>query len=81
MFKIKNIMNTKKGLTNMKVKVAILKVKIEQIKNLISLNNIKVWQNLNVIYEYKSDIKKEINWKELSNYNQSIAKILFLTLN
>ncbi|MCX8093510.1 MAG: hypothetical protein N3E50_05015 [Candidatus Goldbacteria bacterium] len=65
----------------MKAKVTIFKVKIKQVKNILSVNDLKSWQNLNIIYDYESDIKKNTNWDELSKYNYSITKLLFLTVN
>jgi hypothetical protein len=65
----------------MKAKVTIFKVKIGQVKNLLSADNIKSWPKMNIIYDYESDIKKDTNWKELINYNYSITKLLFLTPN
>jgi hypothetical protein len=65
----------------MKAKVTIFKVKIAQVKNFLSVKDIKLWQNMNIIYDYESDIKKDTNWNELINYNYSITKLLFLTLN
>lgn len=65
----------------MKAKVTIFKVKIDMVKNLLTVNDIKSWQNINATYDYKSDIKKQTNFKELSDYNYSITKLLFLTVN
>lgn len=65
----------------MKAKVTIFKVKIGQVKNLLSADNIKSWPKMNIIYDYESDIKKDTNWKKLINYNYSITKLLFLTPN
>jgi len=66
---------------NMKAKVTIFKVKIGQVKNFLSVNDLKAWPQMNVTYNYLSDIKLATNWKELKNYNNSITKLLFLTVN
>jgi hypothetical protein len=65
----------------MKAKVTIFKVKVCQVKNFLSIDDIKSWKNINLAFDYESDIKKDTNWKELSGYNYSITKLLFLTLN
>lgn len=65
----------------MKAKVTIFKVKIGQVKNFLSVSNIKEWPQMNVTYNYLSDIKISTNWKELKSYNYSITKLLFLTVN
>jgi len=72
---------SRKDVMDMKAKVTIFKVKIGQIKNFLSVNDLKAWQNMNITYDYESDVRKDTNWKELSNYNYSITKLLFLTVN
>ena len=72
---------SRKEVMDMKAKVTIFKVKIGQIKNFLSVNDLKAWQNMNITYDYESDVRKDTNWKELSNYNYSITKLLFLTVN
>ncbi|MBP7791708.1 MAG: hypothetical protein KA120_01455 [Candidatus Goldbacteria bacterium] len=65
----------------MKAKITIFKVKVWQVKNFLSIDDIKSWKNINVTFDFESDIKKDTSWKELSGYNYSITKLLFLTVN
>ncbi len=66
---------------DMKAKVTIFKVKIGKVKNFFSVEDIKSWEKFIIPYGIESDIKIDTNWKELKNYNYTITKLLFLTVN
>ncbi len=75
--------NPQRGPKLMKVKVALFKMKIKELKKVVSVEELKEWGRYpgDMENSFPPDIKKDINEESLYSMDRSGKKMIYLSAN